>query len=388
MNKRQKLDPDGCARNSTEVRASATGGHGLFAASDIGAGSMVHDHPICVPCRGTPSRQLPRAECIDDLMQEVAEGAAAGNSRFEELMRGPKKLTHVPAHFEMQDEAVELPQWALDIGLPACAYNMLAAQLQSNIARDATGDALCLNPLLRFANHACDPNTEIGYHPDADSALGGVSACKCGVGCYVLRAKRRIVANEELCFNCAPIAPPRLSLSHTHTHLTHTHTHTHTPSRSVTFVLSQAPDLFLEPSAGLARPLNSLFPVSHTRSRPLLPSLSDIGEHVLAGAEEREQRRALLHRRWGFWCECTLCVRQDPQLQSAREAAATEAAVAEAAVIEATEAPQTAAEARAEEEAEAAPARSLRPRAAAPAQSVAPAAHPVHGSDTGLLPED
>ena len=47
---------------------------------------------------------------------------------------------------------------------------------------------------------------------------------------------------------------------------------------------------------------------------------SYIGEHVLASSDERNERRALLHRRWGFWCVCPRCEAQEPKAQKPAEA--------------------------------------------------------------------
>jgi hypothetical protein len=282
--------------DAVEVGPSPKGGHGLFALRDLPAGWLYHDHPVCVAAgMGAASdRRLPKADDIDELMCAILTGARASDARLSDLVRGPFKMTHLARHFEMQDENVELPEWAQRCALPAVEYNMLAAQLQSNIARDATGDGLCLNPRIRFANHSCAANTEIGHFEGADAALGGVPGCSCSVGNYVLRALRPLRAGEELTF-------------------------------------------------------------------------SYIGEHVLASPEERDERRSVLHRRWGFWCECPRCEAQKKPV---------------------TEAPRGVEEAPPRQEAEAS-GRSLRRRLpTAAARDEPPPPHPVHRHDTGLLPED
>ena len=127
-----------------------------------------------------------------------------------------------------------LPEWAVRLGTPVADYNLLAAQLQSNVGRAApecgSGEGLCLNPITRLANHSCQGNMELGYAADSPSG------CACGLGNYVLRALRPIAAGEELCY-------------------------------------------------------------------------SYIGEGVLVEPGAREQRRAVLHRQWGFLCECCRCQR-------------------------------------------------------------------------------
>ena len=47
---------------------------------------------------------------------------------------------------------------------------------------------------------------------------------------------------------------------------------------------------------------------------------SYIGEHVLASSDELNERRALLERRWGFWCACPKCEEQEPKAQKPAEA--------------------------------------------------------------------
>lgn len=274
-----------------EIGGSDGRGHGLFARKKLPAGWMFHDHPICIPCPSDAARrQLPTFDFIDELMQTIMETAATGNERFSDLIDGEWKMTHLQRHLDMQDDDVELPAWAVQLGVSAAQYNLLAAQLQSNVARDATsvgGEAICLNPRLRLANHSCIANVELASCPDANPSEGGAAGCSCGLGNYALRAKRPIDAGEELCF-------------------------------------------------------------------------SYIGDGQLASTAERDERREVLHRRWGFWCNCTLCMEQEPKGKMAegdtREQLGSR----------------------------------LRKRATVAPESVAepPPRHPVHGDDTGLLPED
>ena len=146
-------------------------------------------------------------------------------------------------HLEMQGDPalVDLPEYALRLTMPGHAYNMLAAQIQTNVARDGNGsagdcggDGLILNPHLRLVNHACDGNCNLAYAP---AAAGDTSGCECRLGDYALQTVRAIRAGEELTY-------------------------------------------------------------------------SYIGSQMLAAPEAVEERRALLHRRWGFHCECDLCRRQ------------------------------------------------------------------------------
>jgi hypothetical protein len=218
-----------------EVRSSSIG-HGLYARVDLPAGWCLKDHPVCVPehpdCAGgdANARRLPSIHNVDELMREILEGAAAGCERLAALVKGRWKLTHVPRHLEAQGDGPDegLPEWAVRLGTSVATYNLLAAQLQSNVARDASGEGLCLQPKIRLANHSCAGNMQLGYAPDWPSA------CPCGLGHYILQAMRPIRAGEELRY-------------------------------------------------------------------------SYIGEGVLVEAGAREQRRAVLHRQWGFWCECSRC---------------------------------------------------------------------------------
>ena len=136
-----------------EARPTEWAGHGVFALADLPEGWMWKDHPVCVPRRageaaaGVAERRLPRADDVDELMQELSERALAGDERCGRLLVGEWAMTHMPRHLEAQgDGPDELPQWALDCGTPAASYNLLAAQLQSNVARHAEGGGFVLNP--------------------------------------------------------------------------------------------------------------------------------------------------------------------------------------------------------------------------------------------------
>jgi hypothetical protein len=210
----------------------------------------LRDHAVCVSATreeiasgGSGRRLLPKFEAVDDLMHEIVLRANAGDQDALRLMSGPWRMSYVPRHLEAQGEGPEeMPEWALACGLGASAYNMLAAQLQSNLARHAEGGGLVLNPNLRLINHACGSaaNMELAWHPPgASSASHTRDSCSCGNGHYVLRARRPISADEEVTF-------------------------------------------------------------------------SFIGDSLVA-PDDRVERQALLLRRWGFCCDCDLCVQQSRQ---------------------------------------------------------------------------
>ena len=80
----------------------------------------------------------------------------------------------------------------------AAEYNLLAAQLQTNVLRHAAAPEddpnqceLVLLPQLRLCNHACDANAVLEWAPRCHT-LGGAEA----VGVYVLRALRSIGEGE------------------------------------------------------------------------------------------------------------------------------------------------------------------------------------------------
>ena len=129
-------------------------------------------------------------------MQELAEGAAAGQRRCAQLIEGEWKMSHVQRHLDMQETTDDdLPEWARKLQWTPEKYNAVAATLQSNVARHAEGGGLILNPMVRLCNHSCRPNAELCWDPsDAD-------ACPCGLGHYVVRALRPIHAGEELTYS-------------------------------------------------------------------------------------------------------------------------------------------------------------------------------------------
>ena len=258
-----------------EGRRCGARGNGVFATMDLPPGFVWHDSPVSVPatsnpdgsvetgsaeaggaiaraaCRGaapTRPRRLPSLWAVDELMQEIFEGVVAGTAPFPELLRGPWRMSYVDRHLEMQGDPseLELPEYAVRLGICAEEYNLLAAMLQSNVARDGTaegecgGSGLCLMPNIRLVNHSCAPNMELGYAPPSTGANdpdGPNDTCPPGLGSYVLRALRPIRAGEELTF-------------------------------------------------------------------------SYIGTNTLTTAADRDERQALLSRRWGFLCDCTLCTEQ------------------------------------------------------------------------------
>lgn len=178
-----------------EVRAVAGRGNSVVTLKALEPGWVWPDHPICVASGG--KRRLPAADNPDELMQELAEGAAAGERRCAQLVEGKWKMSHVQCHLDMQETTDDdLPEWARR--LPEWTperYNALAATLQSNVARHAEGGGLILNPMIRLCNHSCEPNTELCWDPS------DVGACPCGLGHYVVRALRPIDAGEELTYS-------------------------------------------------------------------------------------------------------------------------------------------------------------------------------------------
>ena len=105
-------------------------------------------------------------------------------------------MTYMQRHLDMQEtDEHDLPAWARELDWTPERYNVLAATLQSNVARHAEGGGLILNPMIRLCNHSCEPNTEICWDPtDAQS-------CECGLGHYLLRVSRPIGKGEELTFS-------------------------------------------------------------------------------------------------------------------------------------------------------------------------------------------
>lgn len=184
-----------------EARACAAG-NGIFARTALEPAWCWDDLPVTVP-DGAGGRRLPHMANIDELMQEVIERAAAGEPRFAQLVAGPYAMSHVGRHLEAQGDPalVELPEWALATRTPAAEYNLLAARLQSNIARHHDGEGLILNPLIRLANHACDGNTDLAWVPPEAAAAASAREPPCEAGHYVLRARRAVRAGEELTYS-------------------------------------------------------------------------------------------------------------------------------------------------------------------------------------------
>ena len=149
-----------------------------FALVDLPPGWMFRDHPICIAASGEDkTRRLPAFEEVDDLMREIAT-----NAKYQEMMGGPWQMSHVQRHFDAQETTEdELPEWATRIGLALDEYNLLAAQLQTQVAREEQGGGLICLPKIRLVNHACDANTEIAYAPELEAGR-----CPCGLGHYVL----------------------------------------------------------------------------------------------------------------------------------------------------------------------------------------------------------
>ena len=168
-------------------------GNGVFALVDLPPGWMFRDHPICIAASGEDkTRRLPAFEEVDDLMREIAT-----NAEYQEMMGGPWQMSHVQRHFDAQETTEdELPEWATQIGLALDEYNLLAAQLQTQVAREEQGGGLICLPKIRLVNHACDANTEIAYAPELEAGC-----CPCGLGHYVLRAIKHIRAGDEITFS-------------------------------------------------------------------------------------------------------------------------------------------------------------------------------------------
>ena len=175
-----------------EARPTQWAGHGVFALADLPAGWMWKDHPVCVPRRageeaaGVAERRLPRADDVDELMQELCERALAGDERCGRLLSGDWAMTHMARHLDAQgDGPDEMPQWALDCGTTAAGYNLLAAQLQSNVARHAEGGGFVLNPqvharacrLLRTCTRTQCTRTHCGTTPRQMRTNNEITSC-------------------------------------------------------------------------------------------------------------------------------------------------------------------------------------------------------------------
>ena len=175
-----------------EARSSPQKGNGIFARTDLPAGWMWQDHPVCVPSGKAepPVRRLPGFDEVDELMEEVFKS-------HQHLLRGPWRMSHVSRHLAAQETTeAELPYWATQSALGIKEYNLLAAMLQSQVCREEKGDSLVLLPRIRLANHACNANTELAYAPELDP-----ERCACGFGNYVLRTLRDVKCGEEVTFS-------------------------------------------------------------------------------------------------------------------------------------------------------------------------------------------
>ena len=197
--KRPRADDNAAARGELpeelELRHRPGRGNGVFASRPLPVNWTWRDHPVCVA--DASGRRLPEADNPDELMQELGEGAAAGRACYASLIDGPCRMSYVQRHLDMQDTGEEeLPEWARALRWTPDKYNALAATLQSNIARHAEGGGLVLNPMLRLANHSCEPNTDICWDP-----VTWPHECACGLGHYILRARRPIRQGEEVTFS-------------------------------------------------------------------------------------------------------------------------------------------------------------------------------------------
>jgi hypothetical protein len=190
----------------------ASHGNGVFARKDIEAGTYhLRDHAVCVAstpeevAAGWAVRRLPAPDAIDELMHELSARANRGDAQAAALLRGQWAMSHVERHLALQGEGPEvMPSWAVACGVDAASYNLLASQLQSNLARHADGGGLILNPSIRLVNHACGSaaSMELAWHPPGASAAWHTSdGCACAVGHYVLRARRHIAAGEEVTYS-------------------------------------------------------------------------------------------------------------------------------------------------------------------------------------------
>merc|ERR1712084_205843 len=84
----------------------------------------------------------------------------------------------------------DLPSYASEHGASALDYNRLVAGIQSNVARWRTSLMMC--PLLRLANHECQPNCLLEEPSSSD--------CSSGVEVR-LRALRPIEQGSEICWS-------------------------------------------------------------------------------------------------------------------------------------------------------------------------------------------
>ena len=232
--KRARTEDTLVLNDDIEVR-HCVDGNGLFSRRTLPVGWCFDEHPVCVESQPhSARRRLPHAHDVDELMEELCKPS------YQREVRGDHRMSYMQRHLDMQgDGPGTLPRWARAIRMATHSYNLLAAQLQSNVATHAGGGGLILFPSLRFANHRCASaaNTELCWvsEPDESTSSEGRS-CRCGVGDYRLRALEAIPAGHEISF-------------------------------------------------------------------------SYIG-NTLVKPEDLTERQALLFRRWGFHCSCSLCLKQ------------------------------------------------------------------------------
>ena len=310
-----------------EARPTQWAGHGVFALADLPAGWMWKDHPVCVPRRageeaaGVAERRLPRADDVDELMQELCERALAGDERCGRLLSGDWAMTHMARHLEAQgDGPDEMPQWALDCGTTAAGYNLLAAQLQSNVARHAEGGGFVLNPQV----HAHAPGACSAPAPARDAHAHAHARAHAHAHAPNAHAHAHAHAHAVPCTLAAPARQPRLRQRGQHRArmgapscgrgrgggrgvpvragpLRGARTAADQCGRGAELLLCLSRHRTCAPRRNLRRRTAHPPRARHPRA--------DIGDE-LASASERAERQALLLRRWGFHCRCELCVAQ------------------------------------------------------------------------------
>ena len=199
--KRPRVHDDGPQLpESLSLRQSKGKGNGVFALKDIEANWCWRDHAVCIACEG--GRRLPSIHNVDELMEELVQGSRSGNHAYELLLRGRCKMSHIKRHLDIQDvNADTLPEWARKLDFTPDEYNMLVAQLQSNVARHHDGESYVLWPTIHLTNHDCDGNMEIGLEQD-DKAH-----CSCGIPDYLLRARRDIKVHSPCLCTMRLITP-------------------------------------------------------------------------------------------------------------------------------------------------------------------------------------
>eukprot|EP00967_Tisochrysis_lutea_P107906 scaffold166833_cov34-Tisochrysis_lutea.AAC.1 len=199
-----------------EARPSKCGSNGLFARKLIQAGTICcRDHPVCLSSReGDIARQLPQLDNLDGLMQALVENAAQGDDWCKRALKGEWQMTYVQRHLDVQETTDDdLPVWCKKVRMAPEEYNLLAAQLQSNVAghvMEHGNQGLILNPRIRLCNHDCDPNTHLAWREHMGSNIHAATnhvgeesktKCTCGAGDYLLIAQRDIAADEEITFS-------------------------------------------------------------------------------------------------------------------------------------------------------------------------------------------